>query len=87
MKLGIDHQQALNGGEHRNGGGDHAIAEEQAGAGDADQREDATQPRILDAALGQGHQGEDAAFAAVVGAHDQQDVFEGDDQHQRPEDQ
>jgi len=38
-------------------------------------------------ALGQNHQSQDAAFAAVVGAHDEQDVFDRDDQHQRPEDQ
>ena len=37
--------------------------------------------------LRQRHQRQDAALAAVVGAHDQQDVFYRDDQHERPEDQ
>ena len=38
-------------------------------------------------ALRQRHQRQDAALAAVVGAHDQGDVFDRDDQDQRPEDQ
>ena len=38
-------------------------------------------------ALRQRHQRQDAALAAVVGAHDQRHVFDRHDQHQRPEDQ
>ena len=38
-------------------------------------------------ALGQRHQREDAALATVVGAHHQQHVLHGDDQHERPEHQ
>ena len=38
-------------------------------------------------ALRQRHQRQDAALAAVVGAHDQHHVFHRDDQHERPEDQ
>ena len=37
--------------------------------------------------LGQRHQGQDAAFALVVGAHHEEHVFDGDDDDQRPEDQ
>ena len=35
----------------------------------------------------QRHQGENAALAFVIGAHDKHDVFERDDQDQRPNDQ
>ena len=82
-----DDFQPFKRGEHGDGGGDDAVAKEQAGAGDADQSEDDPQPFIGHAALGEGHQGEDAAFAAVIGAHDQHDVFDRDHQDQRPEDQ
>ena len=37
--------------------------------------------------LGQRQQGQDPALALIVGAHDQQHVFDGDDQDQRPHDQ
>ncbi len=33
------------------------------------------------------HQGQDAAFSLVVGPHDQNQVFEGDDEDERPRDQ
>lgn len=38
-------------------------------------------------ALGQGHERDDAAFAIMVRPHDEDDVFDGDDEHQRPEGQ
>ena len=38
-------------------------------------------------ALGKRHQGQRAAFAAVVGAQDQHRVFQRDDEDQRPQDQ
>ena len=36
---------------------------------------------------GQRQQGQDPAFALIVGAHDQQHVFDGDNHDQRPHDQ
>ncbi len=61
--------QPLDRRQHRDGGRDNAVTEEQAGAGDADQDDG-----ILDTAshrypLRQGHQGQDAALATIVGAH------------------
>src|SRR4029079_11077167 len=35
----------------------------------------------------EGHQGEDAAFAAVVGPHDEEQVLDGDDEEEGPEDE
>ena len=80
--------EPFDGAQHRDGGGDHAIAVEHGGAEDAKQDEpapaahgDAPQRR------GQGSQREDAAFAVVVGAQDKGHVFERDHDEQRPEDE
>ena len=46
-----------------------------------------TTPDALHRALRQRHQRERAAFAVVVGAQQEEDVFQRDDERQRPEDQ
>ncbi len=77
--------QALDRAQHRNGGRDDAVTVEQRGAADAEE-EDAG--RIFaERFLGQGHQGQRTAFALVVGAHQEDDVFHRHDHDQRPEDQ
>ena len=85
LSLGQRNLNALNGRKHRNGRRDHAIAEQQAGAADADQRDGFAHARIHGAALRQRHQRQYAAFAAVIRAHDQQHVLDRHDQEQRPE--
>ena len=79
--------QTFNGAEHRNRRRQHAVAEEEREAhdcGDAD--------HVLDGALQLGRsmrergQRKHAAFAFVVGAHDKHDVFDRDDQDERPDD-
>ena len=70
------------------GGRQQAVAVEQGGAGHAEHDvEVAPARRDLAAARDQRHQGEHAALAAIVGAHHDDDVFQGDDDDQRPGDQ
>ena len=82
-----DDLQPFNGGQYGDGGGDGAVAKEQAGPADADQAQQAPHPRAGAPALRNRHEGQDAALAVVVGAHHQEDVFHRDGEHQRPEDQ
>ena len=82
------HLESLHRRQHRDGRRDHAVAEEQGGAHQTQHHQDAH--LILVGAGGaqrQGQQSQDAAFAPVVGAHDEQDVFEGDHDDDGPEHQ
>jgi hypothetical protein len=63
------------------------IAEKQAGADDADDTENAAGFLAAGDPAGECHEGERAALAIIIGAHDEGDVFEGHDDHQRPENQ
>jgi hypothetical protein len=68
---------------------DHAVAVEERAGEDAEQ-DDPRRPLAAFAralAADQGEQGEAAALALVVGAHDDADIFDRDDDHHRPEDQ
>ena len=85
---GGGHFQPLDGAEHGNGRRDGAVAIKQRGTDQADDQQDhllAAAP--AGAALKDGEQRYDAAFALVVGAQDQHRVFQRNDQDQRPEDQ
>ncbi len=80
--------QPLDRAQHRDRRRDDAVAEEQGRAhqpGGQDQLVPAAALAL--AAQRQGGQRESAALAPVVGAHDDDDVFEGDDDGQRPGDQ
>ncbi len=68
--------------QHRDGGGDQGVAVEQGRAADPEEEDPAGAP--ADRLLGQGHQREDAAFAPVVGSHDDDDVFDRHHQDQGP---
>ena len=82
------HLEALDGAQHGDGGREQAVAVEQGGAQHADHQVDAAAARVdRGLARHQRHQGEHAALAAVVGAHDDDDVLQGDDDDQRPGDQ
>ena len=62
-----------------------ASPENRADAGDAEQKRNR---RLLPkGALRQRLEGEDAAFALVVGLHQEQHIFRGDDNQQRPDDE
>ena len=88
--------QALDGREHRDRRGDHAVAVQQGGTEEAEEQQEARPDRGLcgDAAsrfvvvrlVGQERsEGEDSAFAVVVGAHHEEQVLDADDDDERPE--
>ena len=85
MELRIHDLQPFDGRKHRNRRRDDAVAEEQTRPGDPDQPEPMPNPGPLGAALRQGHQRKDPALAVIVGAQDQEDVFDRDRQDQRIE--
>jgi hypothetical protein len=65
----------------------HAVAVEQGGPTERDQDQDIPCARVVCRSLSERQQSQNPTFALVVGAHDQQDVFAGDDHNQRPHDQ
>ncbi len=82
---GIDDREALDRGQDRNGWRDHRIAEEEGGTDHAKNKDEATPgPERL---LGEHDEGEDSAFALVVGAHQNQDVFDRHDEDESPDQQ
>ncbi len=66
---------------------DYAVAVKQRGAADGEENENCACARASRCLLGERQQGQDPAFALIVRAHDQQNVFDGDDKDQRPHDQ
>ena len=81
------HIESFNGREHRDGGGDDAVAVEQRGPGGGQDREDGPFFRVvLQAAAERGQEREGAAFSLVVGTQHKDDVFQADHDDQRPED-
>ena len=87
-ELGCVELETFDGAQHRDGRRDDAVAVEQRGADQPDDQQGgapASGRRMPD--IEKRQQRDDAALAAVVGAHDQDRVFERDDQDQRPEDQ
>ena len=86
---GRRHQlEALHGRKHRDRRGDDAVAVEQCRADDAEQHQHLNARAVgYPVRRHQGQQRQDPAFAVVVGAQDEDDVFERDHRHQRPEDE
>ena len=79
--------QALDGAQHRDRRGNQRIAEKQGDAGHRQHQDQRAQPRRRRQSVHrQRRQGEHAALPFVVGAHDEDDVFGGYREHQRPED-
>ncbi|MNC84597.1 hypothetical protein D3C83_01550 [compost metagenome] len=79
--------QALHRGQHRDGGRQHGVAEEERRAQQPERDDERAAARVvLHSRRGERGQRHDPALAAVVGAHDQQHVLEGHHDHQRPED-
>src|SRR5207247_6502653 len=79
--------QALDRAQNRDRRRDGAVAVEQRRADQTDDQQLRTPRSRLGVAGGkQRQQGNDAAFAAVVGTQDQQRIFARNDQDQRPED-
>ena len=84
FERGGRHFQSFNGGKYRNGGRDHTIAIEQGRPRDARQHDSDARARVLDLTQRQGHERDNAAFAAVVGTHDEDDILDRHHDHQRP---
>ena len=81
----IDDRQSFDGGNDRNCGGQHGIAEEEGGAYDADPKHDSA--LVLQHVFDENDEGQDASFAFVVGAHQEDHIFDRDDQDQGPDEQ
>ena len=80
--------QAFDGAEHRDGRRNRAVTIEQGGADEAHHQQlRAPCPGLRIARVEQRQQRDDAAFAAIVRAQDQQRIFDRDDEDQRPQDQ
>ena len=80
-----DHLEAFDRRQHRQRRGDHGIAVEQRRADHAEQ--DDGEALAAERAMGERHQGKRAAFAVVVGAQQDDHIFDGDDEDQRPDDE
>ena len=85
LERGGDDLEALDGGEHRQRRRDQRIAVEQRRADDAEEHQRGC--ALAQRPLRQRHQRQGAAFALVVGAQQDEHVFERDDENQRPQDQ
>ncbi|MET4792977.1 hypothetical protein ABIF64_005155 [Bradyrhizobium japonicum] len=77
--------QTLDRRQHRDGRRDHGIADEHGGADHAEREQEPASPP--ERALAERHQRERATLPVIVGAQQQQDVFGGDDDKERPKNQ
>ena len=77
--------QSLHRAEHGDGGRDHAVAVEERSAEEREQGDDRSP--LAKALRDEREQRQDAARAFVVGSHDEREVLDDDDHHQRPEDE
>ena len=80
------HAEPFHRAQHRDGGRDHAVAVQERGAEESDGDERA----VACAAHLRAHERderEDAALAAVVGAHHEQQILDRHDDDERPEDE
>jgi len=76
--------QTFDGAEHRDRRGDHAIAIEQRGPDQADDEQGGARASARCVpCIQQREQSHDAALAMIVGAQDQNGVFESDDEKKR----
>jgi hypothetical protein len=85
LEEGRDELEALHRREDRDRGGDDGVAREERGPQNAQHEDGASGP--WEGVLGQRHQRQRAALALVVRPHQEQHIFEGDGQEQRPEQQ
>jgi hypothetical protein len=74
--------------QHRDGGGDDAVAIDQRGTEQAHDDQHARCARAPPKPAGdEGHQRQDAAFAVIVGTHHEDAIFDGDGDDERPDDE
>ena len=79
--------QAFDRRQHRDGWRDQRIAVEERGGDHAEQHHGVTDAALAERPLRQRHQRQRAAFALVVCPEQDQHIFAGDDEDQRPQDQ
>ena len=84
-EIGVELLQSFKSGQDGNRRRDHRVARKQRGSGDAKQKRH--RRPLPKRALRERHEREDAALALVVGLHQEQHIFRGDDNQQRPNDQ
>lgn len=79
-----DDIHSFEGAQHRDRRGDYAVPIEKRGAEQARRREQRCPAPDMraEAGLYQREQGENAAFAVIIGPHDDRGIFEGDDEQQ-----
>ena len=78
----------FHGAQHRDGRGDHAIAVHQAGGKNAQPHQGPLGGAGLDVfRFDQGGQGQNPAFAFVIGPEDEAEIFDADNEQQSPEDE
>jgi len=85
LERGRHHVEPLDGREHRDRRRDHPVAVEHRRPEYAETYEPPACARVAETTRDERGQRHDAAFAMVVGAHDQRDVFERNDDRDRPE--
>ena len=84
-EVGVDLFQPFERRQNRNRRRDHRVAREQRRPDDPEEED---QRRLLsERALRERLERQDAAFALVVGLHQEQHVFAGDDDQERPDDE
>jgi len=76
--------EPLHGAQHGNRRRDHTVAVKERGSRQTEHGQDPGQVLAGSSPERQGEEREYSPFTLVVGAHDQQDVFDGDDQHEGP---
>src|SRR5215475_10277724 len=82
-QLGDGDLDAFEGAQYGDGGGDHAVAEEEGRAEEAQPHQEPA-PALLE---DEGKERQDPALPAVVEPHDDEDVLHGHDQDERPHDE
>ena len=87
MRDGRGDLQPFDGAEHGNRRRDHPVAIEQRRARDADKQQRHATTLVRDTVCAaKSEQRHDTALAVIVGAHHEDNVFQGDDDRKRPED-
>ena len=85
FESGSGHLEAFDRRQNRNRRGDQRVAVEQRGADDAEH--DDGEALAPERARGKRHQSQRSTFAFVVGAEEDQHIFDGNNEDQRPNDQ
>ena len=81
-ELGGDKFEAFNRRKHRNSRCNNCIARKQGCAQNAENKHD--KGLAANGALSQCHKGKRTAFAIIIRAQNQHDIFDGDADHKRP---